>query len=89
MRAGGCWLDVMKLLVRLMGLMDTAPTPPGDAAGRIPTLVDEETEVTTVLVGGAAQVVHDKLTGRGSMVVLLDDGIDGRERDRARGLSGD
>lgn len=52
------------------------------------TLVDEDTEVMTALVGEIAYVEHDKFTGTGFMAVALDDGIDGKERERVRGLWG-
>lgn len=66
----GCWLAVMKLLVRLTGLTDAVPALPNTPGGAALTLVDgeevEEAEVTMVLAGGEAYTQQDKFTGRGS-----------------------
>lgn len=86
----GCWLAVMKLLVRLTGLTDAVPALPSTPGGAALTLVDgeevEEAEVTMVLAGGEAYTQQDKFTGRGSTGAFSEEGMEGRERDRVRGL---
>lgn len=54
------------------------------------TLVDgeevEEAEVTMVLAGGEAYTQQDRFTGRGSTGAFSEEGMEGRERERVRGL---
>lgn len=46
----------------------------------------EEADVTMVLAGGGAWTQQDRLTGRGSTGELSEEGMEGRERERVRGL---
>lgn len=46
----------------------------------------EEADVTMVLAGGEAYTQQDRFTGRGSTGMFSEEGMEGRERDRVRGL---
>ncbi|MPC17475.1 hypothetical protein E2C01_010333 [Portunus trituberculatus] len=56
----------------------------------IPTLVEgeevEEADVTMVVAGGEAYTQQDRFTGRGSTGMFSEEGMEGRERERVRGL---
>lgn len=76
---------VIKLFVRLTGATDTA-VGPTEMADATPTFVDDDTDVVTDDEAGQVYVELDKLTGRGSTEVTVDDGIDGSDSDLVRGL---
>ena len=46
----------------------------------------EEAEVTIVVSGGGAYTQQDRFTGRGSTGLFSEEGMEGRERERVRGL---